>query len=280
MAPSVKFHVFRGTRVYRGVDDRERDHAQVRASVTGLGNSTSDNTDAIEQAISDAGLTHHSETGLPLASVRHTKYSRTKGRAVLDYRRGPSADPTQPAFSIAEELDAGDERQKVWYDQDGNKITNFPYESNNRPLSATLRLPVFNVRVPFVLDQHPIADQNTDILARHGATNLDSVVINGVSRPQFTLMFMGTSIRAIDTRNGIRYAGEYVYQYLASGWTEKRLFTSFVFGYDSNNNFYGGFNFRVSQDLESPTALFADAFPTHGGEAAQGGTDGYGPVAG
>lgn len=206
-------------------------------SASGLPLDTTNLDAAIDQAVSDAGLSHPVDPSLKLYSASADEVRGTLALGSLRYARGVTSNPTRAAHLLA--VKSSSSMSLRYYSQP--QI----YDSDGRPSGVVHGIDEHGGHVtaesyPFLIDTEVIrihtvldSDPSSAIAGKKSTVNSAAITLaevcgaaaSGFQYPAYCLWFRGARIEPIDVGTSIRYVVDYtLLSTISPGFVQQMLF--------------------------------------------------------
>lgn len=260
---TAKPYIDEGAELTRGFGDRRRTQRIVPVYVDDI----TDNAGAVAEAtaaaktavgdsITDDGV------AIPLADSRCRLLGMNidgtlSALVYLRYGFTDSDPPLYDTFEFAQEECFSERSSRTWKihnltdgtSEDAPINTTFTLESDEVLVGHSTDAPLHEILAPVVTTSNVV----DTVATLYGHYNSDAVTIDGVDRAPFTLKFRGVRQNPVDKRGGKVYSAFYVFNYFPGVYGGYNLIVKSA---------TGGTEYRLEVNSPSPSAAFANAFPT------------------
>lgn len=286
-------YVFDGSRLERNYQDARRSRAIVICSVSGLDDTTEAKTQAINAAVAAVGTTYtDGSLDIPLLSTNADIWATGQAWVTLNYGFSYASNPTLDPWSLAPIRYFGEDRDpmftRIYRDASGelqseditqpgiyeylsamtdgfDEVPTPPDKAISINRQDRRRVPVFQIDVPAgALDFNPLAVM-ADLVRHH---NSDTVTIAGHDFGPGQLRCVGWQGNAVDQQGEVRRPSHYAFLYKPTGFFRRSLEVKQVYvGPPSPTSGLRdiGIQYILTIEPASPSASFADGFPTFNG---------------
>lgn len=259
-----------------------------KAEVSSVDAATSDDQLAQCMAVIKAahGTTCPSDSTLPFQGISmfhqqadQSDTSKTVCYVDVIYQRDALTASVLPCFEVGTEVPSGTFNRNIYLEDDTTTLADG--EFGYRPISFPGKSNLTYIQCSTILSDAVVDSAAWQTMrALDGYINTDAVYILGEERPAQTLEFANATKKTVYTASPgeVKHIVTYNFYFNASTYTTQRLIP-WGFGSPPAGSPWNGNAWRVVEVDHPQSASYAGKFPTHGGEAAWGGTNGVAPIA-